>query len=114
MFHLGTPEIIVILAVALIVFGPKKLPEIGRSIGKGLRELKKASRDITDTLEGRDFEPEELPERPPEQPLPPERTWTGSKSSGGTSSDDKSSDGRSSDGKSSEHTWPARKSPEHT
>jgi len=49
--HLGMPEIIIILAVALIFFGPKKLPEIGRSIGEGLRELKKASRDIMDTLD---------------------------------------------------------------
>jgi len=52
--NIGMPELIVIFAVALIVFGPKKLPEIGRSIGHGLRELRKASRDIVDTIEGRD------------------------------------------------------------
>lgn len=56
--HVGTPEIIIILAVALIVFGPKKLPEIGRSIGQGLRELKKASRDIMDTLDSVNDEPD--------------------------------------------------------
>lgn len=51
MFHLPNgPELIVILAIALIFFGPKKLPEIGKSIGQGLRELKKASREITDAF----------------------------------------------------------------
>lgn len=50
MFNIGTPELIIILAIALIVFGPKKLPEIGRSIGQGLRELRKASRDIMDSV----------------------------------------------------------------
>ena len=60
MFHVGTPEILVILALALILFGPKKLPEIGKSIGQGLRELKKASREVMDTIEGHD-EPEPAP-----------------------------------------------------
>ncbi len=57
MFGLGTQEILIILAVALIIFGPKKLPEIGRALGQGLRELRKASRDIMDSIE-RDDEPE--------------------------------------------------------
>lgn len=39
-----------VFIVALIVFGPKKLPEIGKSIGEGLRELKKASKDLTDVI----------------------------------------------------------------
>lgn len=38
--NIGAPELIVILAIALIVLGPKKLPEVGRSIGKGMREFK--------------------------------------------------------------------------
>ena len=50
-------HIIIILLVALLVFGPKRLPEIGRSLGQGLRELKKASRDITDALSLDDQEP---------------------------------------------------------
>jgi TatA/E family protein of Tat protein translocase len=51
MFNLGTPEIIIILAIALLLFGPKKLPEIGRSIGKGLNELRKASREAMSIVE---------------------------------------------------------------
>ena len=43
---IGTPELIVILIIALLLFGAKRLPEIGRAIGKGIRELKKASEGI--------------------------------------------------------------------
>ena len=39
-FNLGIPEVIVILGVALVIFGPKKLPELGRNLGKGLRNFK--------------------------------------------------------------------------
>ncbi len=39
-FNLGIPEVIVILIVALVIFGPKRLPELGRSLGKGLRNFK--------------------------------------------------------------------------
>ena len=52
--NLGPMEILVILVVALIVFGPKKLPEIGKSIGKGMREFKKASSEVMSTLEADD------------------------------------------------------------
>lgn len=45
------PELIFIIALALIIFGPKKLPEIGKSIGQGLRELRKASREITSAFD---------------------------------------------------------------
>ena len=58
MFNLGTQEILIILAIALIVFGPKKLPEIGRAIGQGLRELKKASRDVMDSVHGEEDDAE--------------------------------------------------------
>ncbi len=51
MGNLGMPEIIVIFVLALIVFGPRKLPEIGRSLGKGLAEFKKASNDLKRTWE---------------------------------------------------------------
>src|SRR4051812_27738665 len=48
---LGVPELIVIFVVALLVFGPKKLPELGKSLGKGLREFKRATDDIKSTWE---------------------------------------------------------------
>ncbi len=48
---LGAPELIVIFVIALIVFGPKKLPELGKSLGKGLAEFKRASNELQKTLE---------------------------------------------------------------
>jgi sec-independent protein translocase protein TatA len=48
---IGMPELILIFVVALLVFGPKKLPEIGKSLGKGLAEFKKASDDLKKTIE---------------------------------------------------------------
>lgn len=46
-FNIGFPELILILVIALIVFGPGKLPEIGGAIGKGIREFRKASLEVT-------------------------------------------------------------------
>ena len=51
MFGLGVPELILIFIVALIVFGPKRLPEIGRTIGKTLAEFKKATDELKSTVE---------------------------------------------------------------
>ena len=48
---LGLPELLLIFAVALIVFGPKKLPEIGKTLGKALGEFKKATDDLKSTIE---------------------------------------------------------------
>jgi len=48
---IGMPELILIFVVALLVFGPRKLPEIGKSLGKGLAEFKKASDDLKRTIE---------------------------------------------------------------
>jgi len=48
---LGMPEIIVILVIALIIFGPRKLPELGRSLGRGIAEFKKATNELQSTLE---------------------------------------------------------------
>jgi TatA/E family protein of Tat protein translocase len=45
------PELIVIFLVALLIFGPKKLPEIGKTIGRGLAEFKRASDDLKKTIE---------------------------------------------------------------
>jgi sec-independent protein translocase protein TatA len=45
-FGIGLPEMVLILVVALLIFGPKKLPEIGRSLGKGLRSFQDASKEF--------------------------------------------------------------------
>ncbi|UCE27861.1 MAG: twin-arginine translocase TatA/TatE family subunit [Candidatus Coatesbacteria bacterium] len=47
---IGVPEILLILLVILILFGARRLPEIGKGLGKGIREFKKASREITDEI----------------------------------------------------------------
>jgi TatA/E family protein of Tat protein translocase len=47
----GMPELLIILVIALIIFGPRKLPELGRSLGKSLGEFKRASNELRNTLE---------------------------------------------------------------
>ena len=70
---LGGPEIILILVVALIVFGPRRLPEIGKSMGKMLAEFRKASNDFKRTIED-ELEAEKTKESQP-APIPaPEAT----------------------------------------
>jgi TatA/E family protein of Tat protein translocase len=46
MFNIGVPELLVIMAIALIVFGPNKLPELAKGLGKAIREFKKASEEV--------------------------------------------------------------------
>ncbi len=58
MFGIGLPELILIMAVALIVVGPEKLPELAKALGRGIVELKKAASSLKETLE------EENEERP--------------------------------------------------
>jgi TatA/E family protein of Tat protein translocase len=48
---IGMPELLIILTLALIIFGPRKLPELGRSLGKSLGEFKRASNELRNTLE---------------------------------------------------------------
>lgn len=48
---IGMPELIIIMVIALVIFGPRKLPELGRSIGRSLNEFKKASNELRSTLE---------------------------------------------------------------
>jgi sec-independent protein translocase protein TatA len=66
---LGWPEIIGILVIVLVLFGAKKLPELAKGLGSGIKEFKKASREVQD-----DFQrviDEEPPPPPPRKPVPP-------------------------------------------
>jgi len=49
--NIGFPELLIILAIALLIFGPKKLPEVGKSIGKAVREFRRTSDEIKDRIE---------------------------------------------------------------
>ena len=51
MWNIGMPELVIILVIALIIFGPRKLPELGRSLGKSIGEFKKASNELRNTLD---------------------------------------------------------------
>ena len=64
---LGTTELLVIAVVALILFGPRKLPEIGRTVGKGLAEFRRASEDFKRTWE---YEVDIEQRRPAADPAP--------------------------------------------
>ena len=65
---IGMPELILIFVVALLVFGPRKLPEIGKSLGKGLAEFKKASDVLKKTIE-QDIEEAKVDVSPTEKPV---------------------------------------------
>jgi sec-independent protein translocase protein TatA len=68
----GVPELIIIFVLALIIFGPRKLPELGRSLGKSLAEFKRASNELRNTLDEEIRLDEERPTRAPESAaLPP-------------------------------------------
>lgn len=54
MFNIGVPELIIVLVLALIIFGPGKLPEVGKAIGKSINEFRKASKEITEEVTGKE------------------------------------------------------------
>ncbi len=58
MFDIGTQELIIIFIVALLVFGPKKLPELGRTLGKAMKELKSVMSGVSDSIEDAGIEEE--------------------------------------------------------
>ncbi|WP_241421497.1 twin-arginine translocase TatA/TatE family subunit [Candidatus Contubernalis alkaliaceticus] len=72
--RLGTTELLIILGVVLVIFGPSKLPELGKSLGKGIREFRGAAKDIKDSINIEDDEekprvqakPEPVKEKPEE------------------------------------------------
>jgi TatA/E family protein of Tat protein translocase len=84
---IGMPEMIVIAVIALIIFGPRKLPELGKSLGKSIAEFKRASHDLKNPLE-EEIRSEELQDArrsahipptastPAATPAPPEGTTT--------------------------------------
>ena len=74
---IGMPELVVIMFLALLIFGPRKLPELGRSLGKSLGEFKRASNELRNTLdeeirieEQRSAERQRTPE--PQHPTTPD------------------------------------------
>lgn len=79
MGNLGMPELVMILVLALLLFGPKKLPEIGKQVGKALGEFKRASNDLKRTIEdemekassGLDVKLDEPPKDAAPSPEPP-------------------------------------------
>jgi sec-independent protein translocase protein TatA len=79
---IGFPELAIILVVALIVFGPRKLPELGRSLGKSLAEFKRASNELKSTLEEEiRIEEQQNAKRTTTPPLPPSASATPSPTS---------------------------------
>jgi Tat protein translocase TatB subunit len=69
-FNIGPMELMIILAVALLVVGPKRLPELGRTVGKSLRELRKVQDDLKRTIELEEDAPSF--DRPPSRSVQPE------------------------------------------
>jgi sec-independent protein translocase protein TatA len=70
-FNLGGGEVFVILAVVLILFGAKKIPELAKGMGQGIKEFKKATREVSDELHN---SMSDNPPPPPQRTLPPAAT----------------------------------------
>jgi sec-independent protein translocase protein TatA len=68
---IGMPELIIILVLALIIFGPRKLPELGRSLGKSIGEFRRASNELRSTLE-EEIRVEEQKTPAPKSATPPD------------------------------------------
>jgi len=60
MFNIGLPELLIILAIALIVFGPHKLPELAKAIGRAMREFRKATEEVKESFEAETRDLEEI------------------------------------------------------
>ena len=80
MFGIGMPELLLILVVALLVLGPKRLPEAARSLGRGLAEFRRASSELRQSLT-----------IPPDKPSPSDKSSTSDKSSARDKSPEKGS-----------------------
>lgn len=66
MGNIGTQELVIILVIVLLLFGARRIPEIARSMGQGIREFKKAAKDITSEVNTKEDEGEKRPAGPPE------------------------------------------------
>jgi len=64
------PELLIVLVLALVVFGPKRLPEIGGSLGKGIREFKKSTTELQDSMNVQDKTPAGTVSTPVASPVP--------------------------------------------
>jgi sec-independent protein translocase protein TatA len=71
MFGMGMPEMLVILVVALVVLGPKRLPELARTLGKAMAEFRRQTSDIMDEFQQQARLDEEAARRPKPKPTPP-------------------------------------------
>lgn len=71
MGNIGFPELIVIFVVALLVFGPRRLPELGRSLGRGLAEFRRASTELKNSIE-REIDVAELENAIADKPSTPD------------------------------------------
>jgi TatA/E family protein of Tat protein translocase len=60
MFNIGLPELLIIVAIALIVFGPNKLPELAKAFGRAMREFRKATEEVKESFEAETKDLEEL------------------------------------------------------
>ena len=61
----GPGELILLLVIVLIIFGPGRLPDVGQAIGKGIREFRKASSDLEDSVRGESKRPAKVADEPP-------------------------------------------------
>jgi sec-independent protein translocase protein TatA len=68
--NIGFPELIIVLAIALIVLGPKKLPEVGRSLGRGMREFKDSISGVTPDEDEDEVRRLQAAETKPAEPAP--------------------------------------------
>ena len=60
MFNIGLPELLIIVAIALIVFGPNKLPELAKALGRAMREFRKATEEVKESFEAETRDLEEI------------------------------------------------------